>query len=116
LDDLLPKSLIPVIVRLSGIPERKKVHEITRRERSALLTQIKSLSMTVAGTEGFEQAVTTRGGVNVKEIDPSSMESKLVKGLYFSGEVIDVDGLTGGFNLQIAFSTGALAGKSMGRA
>ena len=112
---LLPRSLIPVIVNLSGISPHKKANEITRGERSHLLNQIKALNLTVTGNEGFNQAVITRGGVSVKEINPSNMESKLVGGLFFSGEVIDVDALTGGYNMQIAFSTGALAGRSMAR-
>ena len=112
LGGLFPSKLIPVMIRLSGIDPDKKVNEITREERSAFVTLIKNLPMTVTGTRSFNEAIITRGGVNVKEINPSTMESKLVKGLYFAGEVIDVDTETGGFNLQVAWSTGHLAGLS----
>lgn len=108
---LFPVKLIPVMVKLSGIPGEKKVNEITREERRRFVELIKRLPLTVTGTRGFEEAVITRGGVSVKEINPSTMESKKVKGLYFAGEVLDLDALTGGFNLQIAWSTGYLAGK-----
>ncbi len=112
LDDLLPLKLIPVIIKLSGIDENKKVNSITKEERQQLLKLLKGLRLTVTGTAGYNEAVVTAGGINVDEIDPSTMESKLVKGLYFAGEVIDVDAFTGGFNLQIAFATGHLAGSS----
>ncbi|MDR1532228.1 MAG: NAD(P)/FAD-dependent oxidoreductase [Clostridiales bacterium] len=115
LDDLLPRKLIPVAVDLSGIEAEKKVHDITKEERQALAGLLKSLPVTLRGDAGFAEAVITCGGVAVGELDPGTMESKLVKGLYFTGEVIDVDGYTGGFNLQIAFSTGRLAGQSSGR-
>lgn len=110
LGDLLPQKLIPVIIKLSGIDELKKVNSITKEERQKLLSLIKNLKLTVIDTAGYNEAVVTSGGINVDEIDPSTMESKLVKGLYFAGEVIDCDAFTGGFNLQIAFSTGYLAG------
>ncbi len=112
LEGLLPAKMIPVIVKLSGIMPEKRVNEITRQERSALIECLKNLTMTVTGTRGFEEAIITQGGVSVKEINPSTMESKLVKGLYFAGEVLDLDAMTGGFNLQIAWSTGYLAGIS----
>lgn len=112
LDDLLPKSMIPVLIRLSGIPEEKKVNQITAGERKRLGALIKGLTFTVVGHRGFKEAIVTRGGVHTKEIDPSTMESKKVAGLYFAGEVIDLDAYTGGFNLQAAFSTGYLAGLS----
>lgn len=112
LDGILPAKLIPVIVELSEIMSEKKVHEITRQERSRLVDLLKGLCLTVTGTRGFQEAIITQGGVAVKEINPSTMESKLVRGLYFAGEVLDVDAVTGGFNLQIAWSTGALAGIS----
>lgn len=112
LEGLLPAKMIPVIVKLSGIMPEKRVNEITRQERSALIECLKNLTMTVTGTRGFEEAIITQGGVSVKEINPSTMESKLVKGLYFAGEVLDLDAMTGGFNLQIAWSTGYLAGVS----
>ncbi len=112
LSDLLPSKLIPVIVSLSGIAAEKKVNSITKEERTALLRLIKGLAVSISDTAGYNEAVVTRGGINVDEIDPSTMQSKLVEGLYFAGEVIDVDALTGGFNLQIAFSTGYTAGNN----
>ncbi len=112
LDGLLPSRMIPVIVSLSGIPPQKQVNEITREERGRIIECLKALTMTVTGTRDFNEAIITQGGVHVKEINPSTMESKLVKGLYFAGEVLDLDALTGGFNLQIAWSTGYLAGVS----
>ncbi len=114
LNDLLPKSLIPVIVALSGIPSDKKVHQITGEERKNLVSIIKDLNVHVTGTGGFNEAIITRGGISVKDIDPSTMQSKIVKNLSFAGEMIDVDALTGGFNLQIAWSTGYLAGLRTG--
>ena len=115
LDSLLPSKMIPVIVELSGILPEKKAGDITRAERSNLSLCLKNLTMTVIGTRGFQEAIVTQGGVNVKEINPSTMESKLIKGLYFAGEVLDLDALTGGFNLQIAWSTGCLAGTCAGK-
>lgn len=112
LDGLLPSKMIPVIIRLSGISPEKKVNEITREERGILVDLLKNLSMQITGTRDFKEAIITQGGVHVKEINPSTMESKLVKGLYFAGEVLDLDAVTGGFNLQIAWSTGYLAGIS----
>lgn len=112
LDGLFPSKLIPVMIRLSGISPEKRVNEITKEERSTLIQCMKNLSLTVTGTRGFKEAIITQGGVHVKEINPSTMESKLVKGLYFAGEVLDLDAVTGGFNLQIAWSTGYLAGIS----
>ena len=112
LGGLFPSKLIPVMIRLSEIDPDKKVNEITKEERSSFVKLIKNLPMTVTGTRSFNEAIITRGGVSTKEINPSTMESKLVKGLYFAGEVIDVDTETGGFNLQVAWSTGHLAGTS----
>lgn len=112
LDALLPKSLIPVIVALSGISANTKVNQINREERLGLVNLIKSLTLKITGTRPIEEAIITRGGIPVKEINSSTMESKIIKGLYFAGEIIDVDAYTGGFNLQIAFSTGFLAGKN----
>ena len=112
LDKLLPAKLIPVMIELSGIDPHKKTSEVTKKERSRLLELFKELKLTVNGCRGYGEAIITGGGVNVKEIDPKTMGSRLVNGLYFAGEVMDVDALTGGFNLQIAWSTGALAGKS----
>lgn len=113
LDKLLPKSLIPVVIRRSGIDEYKKVHEISREERMRLIGTIKNLEFTLTGLRGFNEAIITQGGVSVRDIDPSTMESKKVGGLYFAGEVLDLDAVTGGFNLQIAWSTGHLAGMSV---
>ena len=113
LDALLPKKLVPVIVKLSGIKPAVKVNQITKQQRSELVNLLKDLKVTVNGFRPIEEAIVTSGGVSVKEIDPKTMESKLCKGLYFAGEVIDVDAYTGGFNLQIAFSTGKLAGSSI---
>lgn len=110
LGKLLPKKMIPVILELSGIPEEKKVHEITKNERRNLTALLKAMPLSVTGTRGFKEAIITHGGVDVKEINPSTMESKKVQGLYFAGEVLDLDALTGGYNLQIAWSTGYLAG------
>lgn len=112
LKDLLPGRLIDVIVKLSGISPLKKVNSITRDERMRLVKLLKGLKLTVKDFCPIEQAIITSGGVCVKEIDPSTMQSKIVEGLYFAGEIIDVDAYTGGFNLQIAFSTGYLAGMS----
>lgn len=112
LDKLLPKKLVPVIVRLTGIKPSTKVNQITRNQRAILVNALKDLKVTVLRTRPVEEAIITRGGVETKQIDPRSMRSKLVSGLYFAGEVIDVDAYTGGFNLQIAFSTGRLAGQS----
>lgn len=115
LNGLLPAKLIPVMIQLSEIPPEKAVNEITRGERAGLLDILKNLVLTVTGTRGFSEAVVTQGGVHVREVNPSTMESKLVSGLYFAGEVLDVDAMTGGFNLQIAWSTGYLAGVSAAR-
>lgn len=111
LDDLLPKRLIPVLIALSGIDPRKKVNSITREERRRLCSLLKALPLTITGTAGYGEAVVTCGGVDVDEIDPATMESKRMRHLYFAGEVLDVDAYTGGFNLQIAFSTGYAAGE-----
>ena len=113
LDELLPKKLIPVIIERSGINPEKKVNTVTKEERQNLVRLMKAFTMTVASLAGYNQAVITKGGVKVNEVDPSTMESKLVQGLYFAGEVLDLDALTGGFNLQIAWSTAYLAGISI---
>ncbi len=112
LDKLLPKSIISVIIALSGIEPALKVNQITREMRAALCGVIKALPLHITGFRPIEEAIITGGGISVKEINPSTMESKLVKGLYFAGEIIDADAYTGGFNLQIAFSTGFAAGKN----
>lgn len=110
LGKLLPNKMIPVVVGLSGIPFDLKVNSITKEQRKNLVKLLKAFPITVTGFRPIEEAIVTSGGVSVKEINPKTMESKLVKGLFFAGEVIDVDGYTGGFNLQIAFSTGYCAG------
>ncbi len=112
LDKLLPKSLIPVIVKLSGIEGNLKVNQITKEQRLKLIDIIKALPLHITGFRPIEEAIITSGGISVKEITPQTMESKLISGLYFAGEIIDVDAYTGGFNLQIAFSTGFMAGKN----
>lgn len=113
LNGLFPAKLVPVMIELSGISPEKKVNEITKEERKKLVYETKHLIFHIAGTRDFNEAIITQGGVCVKEVNPSTMESKLVKGLYFAGEILDVDALTGGFNLQIAWSTGYLAGSSI---
>ncbi|MCL2168830.1 MAG: NAD(P)/FAD-dependent oxidoreductase [Defluviitaleaceae bacterium] len=112
LEALLPKRLTPIIITLAGIDNNKKVNSTTKSERADLVTQIKSLKLTITGNKGYGEAVITAGGVGIDQIDPSTMESKLIPRLYFAGEVLDLHALTGGYNLQIAFSTGHLAGLS----
>ena len=109
---LLPKSIIPVIIDVAGIDPHIKVNQLSRKSREDLINAIKHLRVTVKDFGDFDEAVVTRGGVSIKEINPADMSSKIIKNLYFAGEIIDVDAFTGGFNLQIAFSTGYLAGKS----
>ena len=113
LGDLAGHSMIPVLVRLSGIPEEKPVHDITRAERLRLLELLKRFPVSVSGFRPIDEAIVTAGGVSTKEVNPRSMESKLVSGLFFAGEVLDLDAYTGGFNLQIAWSTGYVAGNSI---
>ncbi len=112
LDDLLPQKMIPVIVSLSGIPPEKQAAHITKEERLTLVRMLQNLPMTFGGLRPLEEAIVAVGGVAVKEVNPKTMESKIVRGLYFCGEVLDVDGYTGGYNLQAAFSTGHAAGKN----
>jgi len=112
LSDLLPQKLIPIAVELSGIDPLKKVNEITREERHRLAKLLKGLEMQVTSLLGFETAIVTSGGVSLKEIDSKTMKSKLIENLYFAGEIIDLHGPTGGYNLQLCWSTGHLAGKS----
>ena len=112
LDDLLPQKLIPVVVALSGVPEREKVHDLTREQRQALAQILKHFPVEITGPRPAADAIVTSGGVKVSEIDPNTMGSKLVKGLYFAGELIDTDAYTGGFNLQIAWATGRAAGQA----
>ncbi len=113
LNDLLPTKIIPIIVELSSIDPLKKCHSITKEERLLLVKILKKFEVTIMGTKSLNEAIITRGGVDVKEIDPSNMRSKIINNLSFAGEVIDVDAVTGGYNLQIAFSTGSLAGGSL---
>lgn len=110
---LFPAKMIPVMLELSGIHPDKKVNEITREERLGFVRLIKHFPVTLDGLRDFNEAIITRGGVKVKEINPSTMESKLVSNLFFCGEVLDLDAVTGGYNLQIAWSTGYLAGISV---
>ena len=112
-DKLLPKSLIPVFLGRTGIDIEKKAGGLTKQERSVIINLLKHFTLEVTGLKGYEEAVITKGGVAVNEINPKTMESKKIKGLYFAGEVLDVDALTGGFNLQIAWSTGYVAGSSV---
>lgn len=113
LDDLLPKKIIPIIISLSNINELKKVHDITREERKNLVRLIKNFNLTVKGLRSLNEAIVTAGGVDTKEIDPSTMKSKIINNLSFAGEVIDVDAYTGGYNVQIALSTGYVAGNNI---
>ena len=113
LDKLLPQKLIPVIIEKSGINPDKKVNEINKKERHRLVNLLKNFEVTIKGFRPIDEAIITSGGINIKEINPKTMESKLVEGLYFAGEIIDVDAYTGGFNLQIAYSTGYVAGNKI---
>ncbi len=112
LDKLLPQKLIPVIITMSGIDMNKKVNEITKIERKNLVKLLKNFELEIKGFRSIDEAIITSGGVKIKEINPKTMESKIISGLYFAGEIIDVDAYTGGFNLQIAYSTGYIAGKN----
>lgn len=114
LDKLLPQKMIPVIIEKSKIDENKRVNEITKEERKRIIKLLKDFEVTIKDFRPVEEAIITSGGINTKEINPKTMESKLIKGLYFAGEVIDVDAYTGGFNLQIAYSTGYTAGMNVG--
>lgn len=111
---LFPSKMLPIMPKMAGIDPDKKVHDITKEERMQFIQVIKNMTLTITGVRDYNEAIITKGGINVKEINPSTMESKLVENLYFAGEVLDVDALTGGFNLQIAWSTGYLAGMSAG--
>ena len=113
LNDLLPSRLIPVVISISGVPAEINISSVTKAMRESLVKTVKCIPLIVDHALPVEEAIITRGGISVKEIDPSTMESKLVPGLFFAGEIIDVDGYTGGFNLQIAYSTGVLAGRSV---
>ena len=114
LGDLLPQKMIEPFIRLCGIDLRKKIHSVTREERERMVSVMKGIRIPILGFRPIDEAIITRGGVSVKEIDPKTMESKKVSGLYFAGEILDVDAYTGGFNLQIAFSTAAAAGSAAG--
>ena len=111
---LFPAKMTPIMIEVSGIDPEKKVNEVTREERHAFISLIKAFPVTLCGLRDFNEAIITKGGVKVKEIDPSTMESKCTRQLYFCGEVLDLDAMTGGYNLQIAWSTGYLAGNSAG--
>ena len=113
LDLLLPKSLAEKIIELSKINKEKQINQITKEERKIILNLIKDLQVNITGLGSFKEAIITNGGINVKEINPSTMESRLVKNLFFAGEIINVHAVTGGYNLQIAFSTGYLAGQNL---
>ncbi|CUP71668.1 NAD(P)/FAD-dependent oxidoreductase [Clostridium baratii] len=113
LDDLLPKKLIPIIIKRSMIKEDKKVNEITKEERKRLISLIKEFTLSVKGLRPIEEAIVTAGGIDTKEIDPSTMKSKIISNLSFAGEVIDVDAFTGGYNVQIALSTGYISGSNI---
>ena len=115
INKLLPSKMIPVIIGLSGIDPDKKVNEISKGEREGLVNLLKKLPVTLNGTRQWNEAIVTKGGISTKDINPSTMQSKIIKNLYFAGEVLDLDALTGGYNLQIAWSTGALAGKSINK-
>ena len=114
LDKLLPQKMIPIIIEKTKINEEKRVNEITKEERKMLIQVLKKFELTIKDFRPVEEAIITSGGINIKEINPKTMESKIVKGLYFAGEIIDVDSYTGGFNLQIAYSTGYTAGMHVG--
>lgn len=114
IEKLYPSKFLPIILRLAKIPAEKRVNEVTKEERQRLVDLTKKFPITLTGLRGFSEAIITKGGVSVKEVNPSTMESKLTKHLYFAGEVLDLDAFTGGFNLQIAWSTGYLAGSSIG--
>ena len=114
LDDLLPRKMIPVIVEQSGIPPEQKAHDLTRAQRRRLLELLKCFPIAIAGSRPVTEAIVTSGGVEVREVHPATMESRRVGGLYFAGEVLDADAYTGGFNLQIAWSTGYAAGRAAG--
>ena len=115
IDSLFPSKLKPVMLELSGINPQKRAYEITKEERKRFVHLIKHFEMTLTGLRDYREAVITSGGVNVKDVDPGTMESKLMTGIYFAGEVLDLDALTGGFNLQIAWSTAHAAGEAVGR-
>ena len=111
--DLLPKKMVPVVVGLSHIEPSQKVNQITREQRERIVSALKCLTLHITGTRPIDEAIVTKGGVELTGVDPKTMQSKTVNGLYFAGEVLDVDAFTGGYNLQIAFSTGFSAGSAI---
>ena len=113
LDELLPQKIIPMVIEMSGIPEDKKVNEITKEERRRLVNVLKDFSFDLDGLRPLEEGIVTAGGVDIKEIDPSTMKSRLIDNLSFAGEIMDVDAFTGGYNVQIAFATGFIAGSNI---
>lgn len=115
MERLLPRRMVPVFLNIVNIPEDRKVREISKKERHRMIDEMKNLKMHITGVRGFNEAIVTRGGVSVKEVDPSTMESKKKKNLYFAGEMLDLDAVTGGYNLQIAWTTGFAAGKNAGK-
>jgi len=110
---LLARKMIPIIIEQSGIDPEKKVNSITKAERIKFLELLQNIKMTVSGNTGYVQAIVTSGGVSLKEIDPKTMQSKIISNLYFAGEVLDIDGPTGGYNLHVAWSTGFVVGQSV---
>ena len=110
LDKLLPRKMIEPIITLIGISPEKRINEITKEERRKIVKVLKNFELTISGFRSIEEAIVTKGGISIKEINPKTMESKIINGLYFAGEIIDLDAFTGGFNLQIAWSTGYSAG------
>ncbi len=112
IERMLPKKMVPIFLQIVGVPENKKVHDISKKERRQMLELMKGLEMHIKGLRSFDEAIVTRGGVNVKEISPVTMESKLIHNVFFAGEMMDLDAVTGGFNLQIAWSTGYVAGQN----
>ena len=112
IERMLPKKMVPIFLQIADIPEDKKVHSISKKERHRMMELMKGLEMHIEGVRTFDEAIVTRGGVNVKEVSPTTMESKLVKNVYFAGEMLDLDAVTGGFNLQIAWSTVYVAGQN----
>jgi predicted Rossmann fold flavoprotein len=112
---LAPQRLVPVLLELSGVESGKQAAQVNRKERELLARVMKNLTLTVLGTRPLNEAIVTGGGIDIREINPSTLESKIMAGLYFAGEILDTDALTGGYNLQIAFSTGYLSGSSAAR-
>ena len=114
LDMLLPQKLVPVVTKIAGVDPEKKAHCVTKEERKTLVHLMKEFGVHVAGLPGFERAVITAGGIELGEVDSKTMRSKLIENLYFAGEILDLDGPTGGYNLQVCWSTGYLAGEAAG--